>query len=77
MNNYVILILAFMLGILLLLSLFAILERQIGVDFVRIFIPSSRSYGSEFFITFFAYLLIINTILPISLIITLNLARLF
>lgn len=75
MNKYILVLVLVLLLVLIVISLYSVLKRKVNGDFILAYLPQEYSYGVDFILTALSYFLILNTILPISLIITLQIAK--
>lgn len=77
LSRYVFVIIVIMLFVLVGIGLYSVLIRKNHVDFILLYLPKDHEYGVEWLIVFLAYFLVLNTVLPISLVVSLNISRLF
>lgn len=75
MNLYIFVIILFLLCVLIFVATYSVLTREYSNDFILYFLPQQYSYGVQWIFTVLTYFLIMNTIVPISLIVTLQLAK--
>ncbi len=76
MNNIVIKLLFIMTLSIFFIAIYSVCIRMWTFDFILIYYKQKYDYGLQIIQLFLSYYLILNTILPISLIITLNMTRL-
>jgi phospholipid-translocating ATPase len=75
MNKYIFFMLLLMMSLLVFVATYTVLRLQFGVDFIQPFFANSRSRFVLWVILVLRYFIILNPIIPISLIITLQLAK--
>ena len=75
MNVYILYLILLLFLLLCFLATYSILKRKYHDDFILYYLPQEYTYGVYWVFTLLTYFLTMNTIVPISLIITLQLAK--
>lgn len=75
MNRYILKVVGILVVMLIFISIYSVASKSAGSDYDKIYDTDTESYAAQFFIKFFQYFVIMNTILPISLIVTLQLVK--
>lgn len=75
-NRYIVIIFIIIIVLITFFASYGEEMRRRNVDFLNAYMPMGHSYTTEWFILFFNYFVLINTLLPISVVVTLNLSRL-